>query len=919
MALRRCYRHLRVLDLSENIAGPLACMILADLGADVVVESFRPGAAEQMDLGYDDFSVVSPDLIYCSISAFGRGELGHDRPGYDVLVQAFTGIMSLTGSPEGPPARTAPSVLDISTGMWAAMSIMVTLADHPAGSGPIRLESTLIDRGLFMMCHLIVGLLGAGFHPQRLGSAAPSAAPYQEFATCDGSIMIAAGSDRLFEKLCKAMDAGHLAHDERFSTVERRGGRRAELAAELQEILATRSSGYWLTSIAQAGVPVSPVNSLEETVEHPLTKERRLIANARGAGGPPQLRLPLDQARDFPLEAPPALGQHTEEVLREAGFSGDEAGQLARASSPTANGRSVPMNREIMLQRRAALEQSYSPWQSRTTAQLFDTAASDYPHRPFVLGGARPISYAQMRRWSMRLAAGLLAVGVRPGDHVAVDMANFPDLIAVKLAIARIGAVSVAINFQLRRDELAYVLEQSDANVLITMDEFRGLNYLESLDSIAPGWEQNGGGENLPRLRHVFVRAVGAASPARGAQMSCLEQGGADIPDAVVLKATDGVDPGAVSDILYTSGTTGQPKGVMLVHDAVVRMGYSSAFTRAFQDGRRIGYALPMYHVFGYIEATVAALFVGGAVVPFPVFDPASMLEAVARHRVDELICVPAMTSRLLDEARSGHYDLSHLTTVFSSGGAHRPEMWEQMIDVFGVTELFTAYGQTETTASTACTLPDDPITRLQTTNGTIKLAGAGGDPSLGGALAVYKVIATDTGKELPSGEIGELVASGPVISPGYYNKPRETAESRTADGWLRTGDLGRIDEAGYVTMTGRIKESYRFGGELVVPSEVEGVLNRHDSVKDSYVVAVPHDRMGEVGCAFVVPAEGADPQEGELLAHCAALLARFKVPAHILVVDESEIPVTATGKVQKFRLVQRATEAFAKPAETAR
>ena len=571
-----------------------------------------------------------------------------------------------------------------------------------------------------------------------------------------------------------------------------------------------------------------------------------------------------------------------------------------------------------MLQRREALEKRYSPWQARTTAQLFDVAAAEYPDRPFVLGGAQPISYAHMQQWSMRLAAGLLATGVRPGDHVAVDMANFPDLIAVNLAIARIGAVSVAINYQLRRDELAYVLEQSDASVLITMDEFRGLNYQECLDSIAPGWEENGGGENLPRLRHVFVRAVAAVTPARGAPMSCLEQAGAAIPDAVILKATQAVDPAAVSHILYTSGTTGRPKGVMLVHDSVVRMAYSSAYTRAFQDGRRICYALPMYHVFGYIEAMVAALFVGGAVVPFAAFEPASMLEAVARHRVDELMCVPAMTSRLLDEVRSGGYDLSHLTTMFSSAGAHRPEMWQQIIDVFGVTELFTAYGQTETTASTACTLPRDPITRLQTTNGTVKLAGAAGDPSLGGALAVYKVISTGTGKELASGEIGELVARGPAISPGYYNKPLETAESRTADGWLHTGDLGRIDEDGYLTLTGRIKESYRFGGELVLPSEVEAVLNRHDSVQDAYVVGLPHDRMGEVGCAFVVPAEGADPHEAELVAHCAERLARFKVPAHILVIDASELPVTATGRVQKFRLVQRAVEALARPAETA-
>jgi fatty-acyl-CoA synthase len=578
------------------------------------------------------------------------------------------------------------------------------------------------------------------------------------------------------------------------------------------------------------------------------------------------------------------------------------------------------MNQETMLARRAALDQRYAPWRPRTTAQLFDETADRYAERPFVLGHGEPISYGQMQQWSIRLAAGLLAVGIRPGDRVAVDLANFPDFIGLKLAIARLGAVSVAINYSLRHDELAYVLEQSEARVLIVMDEFRGLHYLDCLDSIVSGWEDRGGGERLPELRHVFVRPVGRSTPARGAPLSCLTQSGVAIPDQVILALTRKVDSTGASDILYTSGTTGRPKGVILVHDAVVRTAYASAYTRAFQDGRRIGHALPMYHVFGYIEAMVAALFVGGAVMPLTTFEPAAMLEAVSRHRIDELIAVPAMTTRLLDEAQDDDYDFTHLSTIFSSGGAHRPDMWRRMIDVLAVDELFTAYGQTETMASSTCTLPGDPLIRLQTSNGTVKPAGAAGEPELGGALVVYKVIDTDNGGELAAGEVGELVARGPTITPGYYNKPAETAAAFTADGWLRTGDLGRIDADGYLALTGRIKESYRFGGELVLPSEVEEVLNRHASVRAAHVVGIPHDRMGEVGCAFVVAAEGAVPMEAELIAHCAGLLARFKVPAHVIIISESELPVTTTGRVQKFQLVEQAAQALAQlaaPVET--
>jgi fatty-acyl-CoA synthase len=155
-------------------------------------------------------------------------------------------------------------------------------------------------------------------------------------------------------------------------------------------------------------------------------------------------------------------------------------------------------------------------------------------------------------------------------------------------------------------------------------------------------------------------------------------------------------------------------------------------------------------------------------------------------------------------------------------------------------------------------------------------------------------------------------VVRGPAVTPGYYRKPAETAELFTENGWMHTGDLGRLDEDGYLTLTGRIKESYRFGGELVLPSEVEAVLNRHESVRIAHVVGIPHGRLGEVGCAFVVAAEGRRVDEAELLAYCGELLARFKVPAHILPIAEGDLPITVTGRVQKFKLVTMAVKALA-------
>jgi crotonobetainyl-CoA:carnitine CoA-transferase CaiB-like acyl-CoA transferase len=388
VSLEHTYRGLRVIDLSENIAGPLACMILGDLGADVVkveppgrgdatralpprmdgtstvflalnrnkrsaavdirtaagrdavlrvardadvvVESFRPGVADRLGLGFDDFTRVSPDLVHCSVSAFGQGPLGHDRPGYDALVQAFTGIMEMTGDPAGQPARAAPSVIDISAGLWASIAIQASLARRPLTPGPQRVESTLVDAGFFLLCHQIMGYLGSGAFPPRLGSAAPSTAPYQAFRTSDGTIMIAAATDRLFGRLADALDAPELAADPRFATVAARVAARDELARLIEQRLRKRGSDYWLTRIADAGVPAGPVNDLAAALAHPLTAERAIVrpAGDGAIAGLQQVRLPIDADGDCPLPQPPALGEHTRQVLAEAGLAAGEIDAL---------------------------------------------------------------------------------------------------------------------------------------------------------------------------------------------------------------------------------------------------------------------------------------------------------------------------------------------------------------------------------------------------------------------------------------------------------------------------------------------------------------------------------------------------------------------------------------------------------------
>ena len=559
------------------------------------------------------------------------------------------------------------------------------------------------------------------------------------------------------------------------------------------------------------------------------------------------------------------------------------------------------------IERRDSLESRWRTWTPRTTAQLLDRVADEQPARPFVVTDDKTYTYEDIANMSRALAAGLHARGVNAGDHVAVVMANFPHAVALKFAVARIGAVSVSVNFMLRWAELGYVLGQSKASILIVMDEFRGLDYLAELDQLIPGWENAGGGDRLPHLREVFVYATGTSGRRRGTPLDDLEIAGTKVDRDRIEQLTAAADPASTSDLLYTSGTTGKAKGVMLNHDAVLRTAYASVYTRALGDGYRILYAMPLYHVFGYVEATIAVMFVGGSTVPKPSFNAHDMLTAVSTHDVDEIMCVPAMTSVLIEQAGKQDYDLSSMSTLFSSGAAHQPGMFEKMYQAFGVERIFTAYGQTETTASTMCTLPGDSLDRLSGTNGTVKAAGIAGDPALGGALARYKVVDPLTGDELAADVVGELLVRGPIITRGYFEKQEETEALITPDGWMRTGDLGRIDAAGYLTLTGRQKESYRFGGELVMPSDVEEVLIDHPDVLEAHVVGMPHERWGDVGCAWVVLGPERVPTADELIEYCASRLARYKVPAVVHFVSASELPRTVTGRVQKFRLVDRA------------
>lgn len=363
---------LKVLDLSTNIAGPFAAMILGDMGADVikverpphgddtralppqwegeatvflavnrnkrsllldikspegkkalfrlvetadvVIESFPPGLGEKLGITFDALKAHNPRILMASISAFGDGPIGKTMPGYDALVQAVSGMMSFTGSPNTPTVRIAPSILDLSTGMWTAIGLLSAILRRNAGGGAEHIRPSLIDSAFTMMNHQLLGMLATGLPPEKLGSGAPSAAPYGVFATKDGELMIATASEAQFPRLCAAFGRDELPTDPRFATMANRLGHREELNQVIAEIVIKKPTSYWLEVLGKAGISCGRVNNLAEALALPVVAERDLTNSM-------QLRLPIDLSGQPPRANPPKLGEHTRQILEEAGFS----------------------------------------------------------------------------------------------------------------------------------------------------------------------------------------------------------------------------------------------------------------------------------------------------------------------------------------------------------------------------------------------------------------------------------------------------------------------------------------------------------------------------------------------------------------------------------------------------------------------
>ncbi len=538
--------------------------------------------------------------------------------------------------------------------------------------------------------------------------------------------------------------------------------------------------------------------------------------------------------------------------------------------------------------RRELLRRRFPAWRPRTLSDWLDDCAERYSDRPMVLTDDRTLTYGDVAAESRRLADGLATLGVKPGDSVAMVMANHPEFAAIKFAIARAGAIAVPLNYLYRSDELQFVLTDSGCRIVVTMTGFRDLDYQAMLTGMS----------DPPTA--VFLDTDGRAHPGV-LTVEGLAALGDHNPGAGDGRA---VDPHAPGDMLYTSGTTGSPKGVLVSHDAVLRTAFASALTRAYEDGRRILFSLPCYHMFGYIEGLLSASFVGGAVIPQLSFSAEGYFAGIQRHRATDMLCVPTMAVAMIGHPSRSDYDLSSLTAILCGSAPAPIWLWERIESEFGVSEIVTGYGMTECGGAMTLTRPEDPLELTSNTAGRPKMAGVAGIPGTD-ALVEYRAVHPETGSILRYCEEGELVSRGPTTMLGYWNRPNDTAAA-LRDGWLHSGDLGLVREDGYLEVTGRSKELYKSGGELVMPKEIEDLLADHEEISQVFAIGLPDEHWGEIGCVVVVPVPGATVTETDVLAVCRDKLARFKVPKRVVFYCAEDLPTTPTGKVQKFRLVQQ-------------
>jgi len=513
-----------------------------------------------------------------------------------------------------------------------------------------------------------------------------------------------------------------------------------------------------------------------------------------------------------------------------------------------------------------------------TIPRLVFDSAERFAGRAALEEGGRRWSFPELAGEGLRAARAFLAAGLRPGDRVAIWAPNSAGWVFAAIGLQMAGGVLVPLNTRFKGSEAAYILRKSRARILVTVGEFLGARYVEMLRD-----------HQLPDLERSVLLA--GADPGATAWEEFLAQGSA-VPEIDARRAALAVAPDDLADILFTSGTTGRPKGVMSNHVQDLRGFEAWTDVIGLREGDRYLIVNPFFHAFGYKAGWLSCIMRGATMLPHAVFDVPAVLARLGSERVSVLPGPPAIYQSILMHPDRGRYDLSSLRLAVTGAAAIPVELVRRMRGELGFETVITGYGLTEASGIvTMCRHDDDPET-IATTSGR--------------AIPGVEVRCVDeSGREVARGEPGEVVVRGYNVMQGYFEEEAETAATIDADGWLHTGDVGVMDERGYLRITDRKKDMFIMGGFNCYPAEIEGLLFEHPQIAQAAVIGIPDERMGEVGMAFVVPTPGSHPKPDEIVAWCREHMANYKVPRRVEIVDA--LPMNAAGKVQKFVLRERA------------
>ncbi|BAW31113.1 MAG TPA: AMP-binding protein [Methanothermobacter sp.] len=541
-----------------------------------------------------------------------------------------------------------------------------------------------------------------------------------------------------------------------------------------------------------------------------------------------------------------------------------------------------------------------------TIGEFLEKQVKKYPYKEFIVYPDRDLrfTYTEFNERVNLLAKGLLAIGLKKGEHLGIWATNVPDWLTFLFATAKIGVVLVTINTAYKSHELEYVMKQSDMKAIAIIDGFRDVDYIKTIYKLVPELRSHERGnlksKNFPHLKNVIY--IGAAKHRGMYNIHELILLGKHIPDNELEKVKKSLSSHDVINMQYTSGTTGFPKGVMLTHRNILNNGYYIGERQKFTEKDRLCLPVPLFHCFGIVLGVLAILTHAGTLVILEEFDPLLVLAAVEKEKCTALYGVPTMFIAEFTHPMFDMFDLSSLRTGIMAGSPCPIEAMKRVINDMHMKEITIVYGLTEASPGITQSSVDDPIEKRVETVGKPL-------PHI-----EVKIVDPDTGKELGPGEIGEICCRGYNVMKGYYKMPEMTREVIDEDGWLHSGDLAVMDEEGYYSIVGRIKDMIIRGGENIYPREIEEFLHTMPGIKDVQVVGIPDEKYGEIVGAFVIKEENADIKEEDVRDYAIERIARYKVPKHVFFVEE--FPLTASGKVQKFKLREMAVKLLKKKKE---